>query len=292
MDDVPAGRPGYFLERSRLSERYSAFACAPECSRPGCKSLQMQVPVTLHDILAAALASDQSVVDVFRRHYCVGLTQFGPHESIFRVTLKVQKPCPWLRNELCSIYPIRPLACILFPESHILAGTFHLLARQWDSCDYACFGTEQVISRERAGVVRTLRGLLQRELLVSESWLLGSSPFLVDLTELASDLYDRGGMAGKAPADIGNGAYPSLMDLDAAFREQSCRCSPFLELEQKLVALEDIKARRELFEPLANKRRLRQLQGRFDGSQHVFKFDRGALKRKRMSLIPPECSFM
>ena len=132
MDEVPAGSPGYFSARSLLADRHSQFTCHPDCSRPGCKSPLMQAPVTLLDILAAAAASQQPAGEAFHRHYSLGLTPVDSHRSIFRVTLKVQKPCPWLRNELCSIYPIRPLACMLFPESHALSGSCGLMAQQWD----------------------------------------------------------------------------------------------------------------------------------------------------------------
>lgn len=293
MDKVPAGLPGYFLTRSLLAARYSEFTCHPDCSRPGCKSSLMQVPVTLHDVLAAASASNQPVAETFRRNYCLGLTTVGSHESIFRVVLKVQKPCPWLQNELCSIYPIRPLACMLFPESHILAATSQLLAQQWDFSDYACFRTELAISRERAGVIRALRGLLQKELLVSDSHLFGSSPFLVDLTTLATDLCPHGGMAeNPSLQSAANGVQLSLVDLDAAFREHFFCCSPFAELEEKWVELENFGVRASLFALLENKRALQKLQNRCDGSHHVFRLDGGILKRKRVSLIPPECSFM
>jgi Fe-S-cluster containining protein len=253
----------------------------------------MQVPVTLHDILAAVSANNQPVAETFRQNYCLGLTTVGSHESIFRVTLKVQKPCPWLQDELCSIYPTRPLACMLFPESHILAATSQLLAQQWDFSDYACFRTELAISRERAGVIRALRGLLQKELLVSESYLFGSSPFLVDLPTLVTDLCPHGEMAENPSVhSAANGVQVSLVDIDAAFRKRFFRCSPFAELEEKWVELEDLGVRARLFALLENKRALQQLQDRCDGSQHVFRLDGGVLKRKRVSLIPPECSFM
>jgi len=293
MDEVPAGLPGYFLARSLLADRHSEFTCHPDCSRPGCKSALMQVPVTLHEILAVASANNQPVVDVFQRNYALGLTPVSSHPSIFRVTLKIQKPCPWLRNEFCSIYPIRPLACILFPESHVLDGTWRLLAQQWDLSDYACFPSEFAISKERAGAVKALRGMLQKELLVSDSHLFGSSPFLVDLTPLATDLCRPDERAEKPSVrPVVNGEQLSLADLDTAFRECFSRCSPFAELQEKWIELENLEVREGLFALLDGKRALRKLQGRCDGSQYAFRLDGSALKRKRVNLVPPECSFL
>ena len=162
-----------------------------------------------------------------------------------------------------------------------------------DFSDCACFRTELVVSMERAGVIKALRGMLQKELLISDSHLFGSSPFLVDLTTLATDLARRRGTAETPPLHaVADGMQVGLADLDAAFSEHFFCYSPFAELEGKWLDLEKLEVRQGLFALLDNKKALRKLQARCDGSQHVFRLDGGALKRKRVSLIPPECSFL
>jgi Fe-S-cluster containining protein len=62
----------------------------------------------------------------YQRNYTLGL--FPTEQNDWIVSLGLKMPCPFLENDLCSIYPVRPLACVLFPEYLVCDGRFEVEA--------------------------------------------------------------------------------------------------------------------------------------------------------------------
>ena len=97
----------------------------------------------------------------------MGLLSNEREDWIRTVTLRLKKPCPFLENDRCSIYPVRPLPCILFPEYLVNEGTFEANARQDHFKDYLCFQRPIPLSPERATVMTQLKAMWRRESLIS-----------------------------------------------------------------------------------------------------------------------------
>jgi len=105
--------------------------------------------------------------------------------------LKLKKPCPFLANDLCGIYPVRPLPCILFPEYLAAEGKFEAQARKGHFRDYLCFQGPLALSPERAGVMVRLKRMWARETLITSFYLFGYGPCYLDFGNLAQELRQK-----------------------------------------------------------------------------------------------------
>src|SRR3989339_67715 len=69
----PQWLAAYLRRRADLASYKSDFRCDPACTRPGCKNQDLQIPVSIIDLLGAALHRDQSVSATFPGAYTLGL---------------------------------------------------------------------------------------------------------------------------------------------------------------------------------------------------------------------------
>jgi Fe-S-cluster containining protein len=129
----------YLRHRADLASYKSDFHCDLTCTIPGCKNQDLQIPVSIIDLVGAAMHRDQSVSAIFPGNYSLGLLSNEREDWIRTVSLRLKKPCPFLENDRCSIYPVRPLPCILFPEYLANEGTFEANAKKDHFKDYLCF---------------------------------------------------------------------------------------------------------------------------------------------------------
>lgn len=293
MDDAFVKIQDYFWERAHLANLHSEFGCDSKCSRPGCKSPQIQVAATIFDVIGAAACQNKSLLNTLVEGFVLGLLPVDGQDWIARVALKIRKPCPYLRNEMCKVYKVRPLACMLFPERSFVAGTAKDLSRQAHFRDYVCLRLDCRVSQERAQVIKKLTGMLQQEILISDSYLFGCSPFLLDLRDLMASSGKQAAMPEEnSIAGVHFDEPFTIQQFDNLFRKIFSRYDPFAAIEKKVAELEGLAVRRGLFEYLQNKRAMKRLVRRCYDSQRMFRLVGGVLKAKRMSLIPPECRFL
>ncbi len=81
------GLTAYLQERARLASSESAFRCDPTCTRPGCKQPEVQIPVSLLDLLGAAALRRESVTTLYRGHYRLGLFSDDRTDGLHRLAL-------------------------------------------------------------------------------------------------------------------------------------------------------------------------------------------------------------
>jgi hypothetical protein len=118
----------------------------------------------------------------------LGLLSNEREDWIRTVNLRLQKPCPFLENDRCSIYPVRPLPCILFPEYLVNEGTFEANAWQEHFKDYLCFPRPVALSPERANVMTQLKQMWKRESLISSFSLFHHGRCHLDFSNLVQEL--------------------------------------------------------------------------------------------------------
>jgi Fe-S-cluster containining protein len=188
----------YLRTRARLGSQDSDFQCDPACGRPGCKNLDMQVPVSLVDLLGAALHRDEPVSELYSRHYVLGVFSNDREDLIRLASLKLKKPCPYLDENLCGIYPVRPLPCMLFPEYLVSRGTWAAHAAKAQFRDYLCLRRAHMLSTTRARVVAKLRDMWERELLISSYFLFNHAACHIDFGNLTAEL----GLAGPSVSSV------------------------------------------------------------------------------------------
>jgi Fe-S-cluster containining protein len=280
----------YMRRRDRLASKASDFHCDPDCTRPGCKNTDLQVPVSLVEIVAAARHRGESVSATFRCHYFLGLFYNDTDYCLRTVSLKLQKPCPFLADDLCSLYPVRPLPCILFPEYLVHRGTFGEQAKNEQFRDYLCMRRPLPISPERARVLATLGRMLERESLVTSFYLFGQSLCHLDFTDLIPELLSSGGAGADSTADP-SPAPASHQVLEDFFQAHIAGLPPFAGVPEKIAVLETPEAQAQFLKCMQDERLYKKLRQQSDDRALVFRFTDGRLKPLRRSILPSEYKF-
>jgi Fe-S-cluster containining protein len=283
----------YLRYRAELATYKSDFQCDPICTRPGCKNQDLQIPVSIIDLLGAALYRDQPVAATYSGNYSLGLLSNEREDWIRTVSLRLKKPCPWLENERCSIYPVRPLPCILFPEYLVNEGSFEANARQAHFKDYLCFRRPIPLSPERAGVMTRLKQMWQRESLLSSFYLFNHGRCHLDFSNLLQELSQAAGSRGEAES-AGEPEPRRIIPhrvIERFFLKHIAGCPPFAGVREKIDHLDSREGQAEFRQLWQDERLTRKLKQCGDDRALVFRFAQGKLKAKRRSLSPPEYKY-
>jgi len=182
----------YLAERFALFNQSSTFACPDSCGRLGCKEPNLHIPVSLIDLAALSLASGQRATEHFRRDVKIGFDPIYENEPwVGRLCLELKKPCPFLDRKECSLYRGRPVACALFPEYHFLTEPPERILEKGIFRDFPCFQNPCSISPRRRTVLRELWEIFGKEVFLSDFYLFGLSPFVIDLKNAAGEELER-----------------------------------------------------------------------------------------------------
>jgi len=310
----------YLQRRARLASQACDFECAPECTRPGCKSPDLQVPVSLVDLLGAARHRGESVSALYRRHYVLGLFYNDTDYCLRTVSLKLQKPCPFLADDLCALYPVRPLPCILFPEVLVSRGLLEEQAVKEQFRDYLCLRRALQLSPERSRIVATLQQMWERESILSCFYLFGHGHCHLDFTNLIAELPQgghspetpspspqnqgrAGAPAGKFPPGAtgsrdfsqghseGNPESLTHRVLEDFFQEQIAGLPPFAGVTEKIAALDTPEGQAQFLKLIQDEGLYKKLLQDTGDRALVFRFTHGRLKPHRRSTLPNEYKF-
>ena len=289
-EDLRQWLADYLRTRARLASQDSDFRCDPECARPGCKNQDLQVPVSLVDLLGAALHRDEPPSELNLRHYVLGVFSNDRADWIRMASLKLKKPCPFLDHVLCGIYPVRPLPCMLFPEYLVSRGTFEANAAKDQFRDYLCLQHPLELSPERAKVVMKLRNMFERELLISAYYLFNHAPCHIDFSNLAKELVPAG--PSLSAAEEGREQkYLSSRVIDTFFQERLAGFPPFAGVAEKIQHLDTQEGQAQFLQLLQDDLLVKKLRQYGDDRALVFRFFKGKLKAKRRGIIPTEYKF-
>jgi Fe-S-cluster containining protein len=283
----------YLRHRADLASYQSDFHCDPTCTRPGCKNQDLQIPVSIIDLLGAAMYRGKSVSATFPGSYSLGLLSNEREDWIRTVTLRLKKPCPFLENDRCSIYPVRPLPCILFPEYLANEGTFEANARQEHFKDYLCFQRPIPLSPERARVMTQLKKMWKRESLISSFSLFNHSLCHIDFSNLIQELShearsQRGAESAGEPEPLR--IIPNRV-MEHFFLKNIAECRPFAGVREKIDHLDTRGGQVEFVQLWQDERLMKKLKHCGDDRAPVFRFVKGKLQAKRRCLSPPEYKF-
>jgi Fe-S-cluster containining protein len=284
----------YFERRSHLGSLHSAFQCGHGCSRPGCTHPDMQVPVTVFDVMGSAIHRNEPVDEVLRKNYYLGVLERDGFDWIKSVSLKLNKPCPFLDHQRCSIYKFRPLSCILFPEYQAVVGTLKTLAAQPHYKDYLCLRDPFSVPKHRAQTIRTLARMLQQELAVSDTYLFDCSPFWIDFSNCVEELVRHSRETSHKVHDSESVSCVtiSLASFEVMFNDTFAKCNPLAELEARIRRLADYDQRKKMFSILNETNLLKSLARRDSDRSAVYRYVNGELQVRRQSLIPLETMFL
>jgi len=269
----------YLSARTLLGARDSDFRCDPACLRPGCRNPDLQVPVSLIDLLGVGWHLDSPVSDLFQRHYVLGLYSNDRDDWIRTVAVRLKKPCPFLDQDRCSIYEVRPLPCMLFPEHLVSRGTLAVSAAQNQFRDYLCLHRPLRLSSARAKAVARLLDLWEREMLVSVFYLFDHGSCHLDCRDLETEL-KRAGQSIITPRD-----------LEQFFGERLAGFPPFAAVADKIGRLDNLEAQARFLHLLQNERLVKKLGQAGEDRALVFRFRKGKLRARRRGIGLAEYKF-
>jgi len=289
----PAGDPrewltAYLRHRAHLASLESDFKCPPACTRPGCRNPDLQVQVSLVDLLGAAFNREESVSAIYQRHYSLGLFANGRDDWIRMVALKLKKPCPFLEDDLCGIYPVRPLPCVLFPEYLVYQGKFQESAGKDHFRDYLCLHQPIPLSPARAKVMGELRRMWERESLISSFSLFNHGPCHLDFGNLTGELLHAAESrdAGESAERPEPGRFIPHQEMEGFFLERLAGLPPFAGVGEKIQHLHTREGEAQFLQLLQDDLLWKKLKRRGNDRALVFKFVKGKLQARRRSLLP------
>jgi Fe-S-cluster containining protein len=178
----------YLEERSMLFNVWSTFSCPDSCERMGCKEPSLHVSISLVDLVAISLISGQKAAEVFKEQVKIGFDPIYENEPwIGRISLELKKPCHFLDEKKCSIYSRRPIACVLFPEYYSIVEHPELILQKEIFQNYPCIQKPCSIPLQRKAVLQQLWKMSLKEIFLSDFYLFGVSPFIIDLKSIAGE---------------------------------------------------------------------------------------------------------
>ena len=280
----------YFQKRSYLGNLHSSFRCDEACSRPGCTHPDMQIPVSVFDVMGVAAHRNEPVQEVFRSNYYLGVLEREGFDWIKSVSVKLRKPCPFFQCRQCSIYEFRPLCCMLFPEHQALAGALKTLAAQSHYRDYLCLRTPFSVPKQRVRAINTLWQLYEKERLVSDRYLFDRSPFLIDFGNCVEELvkHSHGAAHQRHDTKADSGIIVPLASFELLFSKTFAHCTPFAKLEERIRGLAEELKREELISDLNDPNLAKSLAYRDSDRSDVHRYVNGKLHVRKQSLVPFE----
>lgn len=194
----------YLAERSMLFNQSSTFSCPDSCERMGCKEPSLHVSIILVDLVAFSLISGQKAPEIFRRDVKIGFDPIDENEPwIGQVSLELKKPCPFLDGKKCSIYPGRPIACALFPEYWFIVERPERILQKDIFRSLPCIQESFSIPPRRRTALQQLFGIFDKEVFLSNFFLFGISPFVINLKNIAGE-----GLEGIPVSKNGKATFP------------------------------------------------------------------------------------
>ena len=194
----------YLEERSNLFNAGSEFSCPEPCERYGCKEPDLHVSISLVDLVSISWTSGEKVSYVFKRFCKLGFDPVRDGDPwLGRLSLELKKPCLFLKGKACAIYRGRPVSCALFPEAFFLSEEWASALRKDVFRNFPCVQAPCSLSPRRREVLRQLMATSASETFLSDFFLFGISPFLIDLQNVAGE-----GLEGIPLSDDGKARVP------------------------------------------------------------------------------------
>lgn len=178
----------YFQYRTEFAKTDCLFQCPKTCAAPGCRSSDVIIEVTLFDLIGLSRALDASVPSLFSEHCRLGLQNIEFNPRYKRLLLKLTKPCHFHQKTHCAVHDSKPLACVLFPEYHLIRDLWSTYTPHPIFSSFPCLNSPITISDKRRRALKRLRRTNRIEEAVSFYFLFGVPYFIIDSKPLSREL--------------------------------------------------------------------------------------------------------
>ena len=258
----------YFQYQADFAAAERNMLCPEDCDAPGCWMNEVVVGVSLFDLIKLSLALNTSVSSLFLNHCRFGFQCNELNPRYLNLSIKLEKPCPFLQKARCRVHSFKPLDCVLFPEYHQIAGLLPELYKRPVFKKFPCLKSEITVSDQRSEALKELKKMSSREEALSCYFLLEIPSFIIDAKPLAKQL-KRSGLKSKS---FSAGNYHRQL------YEKLNSIGLFDGIMDKVRLLDTRQEMESLFSQLENQTLIKELLEKIASPEIVFRVDENRLK--------------
>jgi len=272
----------YFQYQADLAATERNMLCPEDCDAPGCWMTEVVVGVSVFDLIRLSLALNTSVSSLFSNHCRFGFQCNELNPRYLNLSIKLEKPCPFLQKARCGAHRFKPFDCVFFPEVHQIAGVLPELAKRPVFKKFPCLKSKITVSDPRSQALKELKKMSTREEALSWYFLLEVPCFIIDTKPLVKQL-KKSGLKSKS---FSAGYYHRQL------HEKLKSTGLFDGIMDKVTRLDTRQEMESLFSQLENKPLIKALVEKKARPEIVFRIDGNRLKPMKKHLQRPEIIFM
>jgi hypothetical protein len=182
----------YFQYQANLAATERDMLCPEDCDAPCCWMTEVVVSVSLFDLIRLGLALNTPVSSLFLNHCCFGFQCNELNPRYLNLSIKLERPCPFLQKARCRVHSFKPFDCVFFSEYHQIAGVLPELANRPVFKKFPCLKSKITVSDQRSQALKELKKISTREEALSCYFLLEIPSFIIDTKPLVKQLKKSG----------------------------------------------------------------------------------------------------
>lgn len=272
----------YFQYQAGLAAAERNMLCPEDCDAPGCWMNEVVVGVSLFDLIKLSLALNTSVSSLFLNHCRFGFQCNELNPRYLNLSIKLEKPCPFLQKARCRVHSFKPLDCVLFPEYHQIAGLVPELAKRPVFKKFPCLKSEITVSDQRSQALKELKKMSNREEALTYYFLQEIPCVIIDAKPLAKQL-QKSGLKNKS---FSAGNYHRQI------YEKLKSTGIFDGIMDKVTLLDTRQEMERFFDQLENQTLIKALLEKIARPDIVFRVDENRLKPMKRYLRQSDLIFM
>lgn len=272
----------YFQYQADLAATERNMLCPEDCDAPGCWMTEVVVCVSLFDLIRLSLALNTPISSLFLNHCRFGFQCNELNPRYLNLSIKLEKPCPFLQKTRCRVHSFKPFDCVFFPEYHQIAGLLPELANRPVFKKFPCFKSKITVSNQRSQALKELKKMSIREEALSWYFLLEIPCFIIDTKPLVKQL-KKSGLKNKS---FSAGYYHRQL------YEKLKSTGLFHGILDKVTRLDTRQEMESLFGQLENKPLIKALIEKKERPEIVFRVDENRLKPVKRYLQRSDLIFM
>jgi hypothetical protein len=272
----------YFQYQADLAATERNMMCPEDCDAPGCWNTEVVICVSVFDLIRLSLALNTPVSSLFLNHCRFGFQCNELNPRYLNLSIKLEKPCPFLQKTRCGVHSFKPFDCVFFPEYHQIAGVLPELAKRPVFKKFPCFKNKITVSDQRSQALKELKKMSTREEALSGYFLLETPSFIIDTKPMVKQL-KKTGLKSKS---FSAGYYHQKL------YERLKSTGLFDSIMDKVTRLDTRQEMESLFSQLENKTLITSLLEKKESPEIVFRVDENRLRPVKRYLQRSDLMFM
>jgi hypothetical protein len=272
----------YFQYQADLIATERNMLCPEDCDAACCWMTEVVVCVSLFDLIRLSLGLNTPVSSLFLNHCHFGFQCNELNPRYLNLSIKLERPCPFLQKARCRVHSFKPFDCVFFPEYHQIAGVLPELASRPVFKKFPCLKSKITVSDQRSQALKELKKMSSREEALSCYFLFEIPCFIIDTKPLVKQL-KKSGLKSKSF---------SAENYHRQLYEKLKSTGLFDGIMDKVTRLDTRQEMESLFGQLENKTLIKALLEKKTRPEIVFRVDENRLKPVKRYLQRSDLIFM